>query len=168
MALRSLFRIIGLLLLLVPSTGARYLIEGASITSPGLMPLDGMSPRPTLAAEWNRVPHELRRRADSIIPSSLSNLCGFLDGDPGESEIKYSLLSLSLEFENCFVQNLIYRPTQDHRFACGSATSCIFYSGYATCCTNLNTASCFTNTATKCLDSSLERISGIGTHSTAW
>lgn len=86
MALGSFFRFTSLVLLLVPATGARYLIEGASTTSPGLVPVDGISPRPTPAPEWNRALNELRRRADSIISPAPSNWCGFIDGNYGESE----------------------------------------------------------------------------------
>ncbi|MCJ1346376.1 hypothetical protein MMC31_004592 [Peltigera leucophlebia] len=81
MALGSFFRFISLVLLLVPATSARYLIEGASTTSPGLMPVDGISPRPTRAPEWNGGLNELRRRADNIISSALPNWCGFIEGD---------------------------------------------------------------------------------------
>lgn len=87
MALGTFFRFISFVSLLVPATGARHLIEGASTTSPGLMPVDGISPRPTPAPEWNRALNDLRRRADSIISPAPSNWCGFIDGDYGESEM---------------------------------------------------------------------------------
>lgn len=98
MTLGSFFRFISLVLLLVPATGARYLIEGASTTSPGLMPVDGISPRPTPAPEWNRAFNELRRRADSIISPAPPNWCGFVDGDYSKSEISI-LCSFWLKYE---------------------------------------------------------------------
>lgn len=98
MALGSFFRFISLVLLLVPATGARYLTEGASTTSSGLMPMDGTSPRPTRAPDWNRGLNDLRRRADSIISPAPSNWCGLIDGDYSESEI-YIPCSISLGFK---------------------------------------------------------------------
>lgn len=98
MALGSFFRFISLVLLLVPATSARYLIEGASTTSPGLMPVDGISPRPTRAPEWNGGLNELRRRADNIISSALPNWCGFIEGDYGESETNIPC-SIPLEYK---------------------------------------------------------------------
>lgn len=87
MTLSSIFRFISLVVLLVPVTGARYLIESASTTPAGLIAIDGLSPRPTLGPRQDKLLEKLQRRADSIISPAPSNWCGFIDGDYGESEI---------------------------------------------------------------------------------
>lgn len=87
MVLSSIFRFISLVVLLVPLTGARYLIESASTTPAGLIAVDGLSPRPTLGPRQDKLLGRLQRRADSIISPAPSNWCGFLDGDYGESGI---------------------------------------------------------------------------------
>lgn len=84
MASSSIVRFISLVLLLVPVTGARYLIESASTTPAGLIPIGGISPRPTLGPRRDKLLEKLQRRADSIISPALSNWCGFIDGDYGE------------------------------------------------------------------------------------
>lgn len=99
-------RFLSLVLLLVPATGARYLIEAATTTSPGLIGMGDLSPLPTDGPEWNGVPNELRRRAGSIISPPLSNWCGFIDGDYGESDI--ILLTPFRWNMNLFCQNLIF------------------------------------------------------------
>lgn len=104
MALRSIVGFISLVLLLVPVTGARYLIESASPTSAGLIPICGISPRPTLGPRRDKLLQKLQRRADSIISPAPSNWCGFIDGDYGESgiNIHYSLFSWNIV--SCFVK----------------------------------------------------------------
>lgn len=87
MALSSIFRVISLVVLLVPFTGARYLIESASTTPADLISIDGLSPRPTLGPRQDKLLGMLQRRADSIISPAPSNWCGFIEGDYGESGI---------------------------------------------------------------------------------
>lgn len=105
MALSSIFRFISLVVLLVPVTYARYLIESASTTPAGLIAIDGLSPRPTLGPRRDKLLEKLQRRADSIISPAPSNWCGFIDGDYGESEIQYSLIPFPLEYRKLFCQN---------------------------------------------------------------
>lgn len=65
--------------------------SGPQVTPAGLMAMNGVSPRPTQAPDWNGIPRELRKRAapgQYLYPPPL-NWCGFVSGDYGMIGYQY-------------------------------------------------------------------------------
>lgn len=102
----------------------------------------------------------LRRRTGAVSLMAITVSMGF--------DIHYSLFHRTIKKFFVKISDLFSNRLKARPMSCGVATSCIFKNGYAKCCTNLNTASCFTDIPTICLDSALAKSTALKTQSIAW